>query len=271
MHDQLGRLYRSGREAAKLVLLPVLRPRRVDVCCCGLSKTGTHSLAGIFENYRSAHHPDAEIRFPLATDCLKGRLDIARARTILSRRDRLLRLEMESSTLAGILIEPLVQACPDKKFILTLRDVYSWCDSWIDHSINSPPAPGSPFAALDRVRLRLDEIRPTKYDSPLVERGCAPLASYFQLWTDHNTRVLRSAPQNRLLIVKTPDITPRLPEIAEWAGIPAMSLRSDRAWLFAAPRKHRVLSTLDPDYVQETAERYCGVLMQRYFPDVLPA
>lgn len=271
MRDRLRRAYRSGRDAAKLALLPMLRPRRLDVCCCGLSKTGTHSLAGIFENYRSAHHPDADIRFELATSCLNGQLDIARACRILKRRDRLLWLEMESSSLAGIVIDPLARACPDKQFILTLRDVYSWCDSWIDHFINSPPAEASPFAALDRIRLRIDETRSTKYDLPLIERGCAPLASYFKLWTDHNTRVLRSVPEDRLFIVKTPDISRRLPEIAAWVGVPANTLREDRAWLFAAPRKHRVLGILDAAYVEEAAEQFCGVLMRQYFPDNLPA
>jgi len=269
--DRLRRLYRSAREAAKLAVLPILRPRRVNVCCCGLSKTGTHSLAGIFENYRSAHHPDAEFRFPLATECLQGRLDVERARKLLRRRDRLLWLEMESSALGGILIEPLVQACPDKKFVLTFRDVFSWCDSWIDHNINFPPAKGSPFAALDRVRLKVDVIRPTQYDGPLVERGCASLASYFQLWTAHNSRVLKAVPENRLLVVKTPEITSRLQEIARWVGVPAVSLRADRAWLFAAPQKHRILSMLDPAYVRETAEQHCGALMRRYFPEALPS
>src|SRR5206468_4805128 len=108
------------------------RPRRLDVCCCGLSKSGTHSMAGLFENYRSRHHPDEGIRLPLATAYLKGEVEEAAAERILRRRDRLLWLEMESSTLGGILIDPFSRGCPSKKFILTIRDPYSWCDSWID-------------------------------------------------------------------------------------------------------------------------------------------
>jgi len=262
---------RSARERSKRLLLPLLRPRRLDVCCCGLSKTGTHSLAGIFENYRSAHHPDGDVRLPLAAAFLKGEESDARATKILRGRDRALWLEMESSSLAGILIAPLSRACPDKKFILTLRDVYSWCDSWIDHNLNRPPDPASPWAALDRIRLRVDEVPATKFDAPLLARGVQPLACYFGLWSDHNRRVLETLAPDRLLLLETGRIEERFEEIAAWAGVPAQTLRRDRSWLFAAPKKHRVLASLDPSYVQDTANRLCGALMERYFPEARPA
>jgi hypothetical protein len=115
---------------------------------------------------------------------------------------------MESSSLAGILIEPLSKACPGKKFILTIRDLYSWCDSWIDHNIDEPPSSSSPWGALDRIRLRVDDVEPTRFDSPLTERGLPPLACY------------------------------------------------------------HMLATLDRSYVQDTADRICGRLMDRYFPEV---
>jgi sulfotransferase family protein len=264
----LADLPRRARERAKTLLLPLLRSRRLDACCCGLSKTGTHSLAGVFENYRSAHHPDADVRLPLAMAFLKGEVDEANATRILRRRDRVLRLEMESSSLAGILIGPLSRACPEKKFILTIREVYSWCDSWIDHNLNRPPDPASPWSALDRIRLGVDAARATKFDVPLLERGGHPLACYFQLWTDHNRRVLETLAPDRVLLLETGQIAKRMRDIADWAGVPVETLRSDRNRLFTAPKKHRVLATLDRAYVQDTADRLCGPLMSRYFPNV---
>ena len=246
--------------------LPFARPRRFDACCCGLSKTGTHSMAGLFANYRCEHHPDAHTRLKLAMAYLKGDVDAASAEKTLRRRDRLLGLEMESSSLAGILIEPMLEACPEKKFILTIRDVYSWCDSWIDHNLNAPPPPSSLFGALDRVRLRVEDFPPTTYDAPLVARGLSSLASYFQLWAGHNTQVLQVVPAERLLVVKTEEIAGRIPDIAQWVGVPTRTLRADRGWLFAAPTKHRVLATLDASYVRDTAQRFCGTLMAQLYP-----
>jgi hypothetical protein len=150
-------------------------------------------MAGIFENYRCEHHPDTGTRLGLAKAYLKGEVNADRARRVLSSRDRDMWLEVESSTLAGVLIEPLVKACPRKKFILTIRDPYSWADPWIDHDVNLPPTKPSGFAELDKIR---------------------------------------------------------------------QTLRSDRAWLFASPKKHRVLATLDAAYVEDTAERFCGTLVR---------
>jgi hypothetical protein len=176
-------------------------------------------------------------------------------------------LEMESSSLAGILIEPLASACPGKKFILTIRDVYSWCDSWVDHNINLPAGDSSHWAALDRIRLRIKDFQPTKFDSPLIARGLPPLACYFQLWAHHNARVLEAVPASRLLIIETHQITVKIPEIAAWVGVPTEKLRMDRGWLFSTPKKHKVLATLDESYVRETADRFCGSLMDEYFPE----
>jgi hypothetical protein len=175
-------------------------------------------MAGLFERYRSAHHPDQDVRLPLAARYLKGEVQDAAAARVLRRRDRLLRLEMESSSLAGILIEPLSAACPDKKFILTVRDVYTWCDSWIDHNVNDPPESSSPWTALDRIRLRVDEVEPTRFDSPLIDRGLPPLACYFHLWAEHNSRVLEVVPPTRLLVVETSQILAKTGELAVWAG-----------------------------------------------------
>lgn len=220
-------------------------------------------MSGIFENYRSQHHPDADLRLALAIAWLKGELDESKARRTLRRRDRALWLEMESSSLAGILIEPLAKACPHKKFILTVRDPFRWCDSWIDHNINRPPDEKSLWGTLDRMRLRAGAFEPTKFDAPLTARGFLPLPCYFQLWTGHNQRVLRAVEPERLILLETNEIAKRLPEIAAWAGIPADTLRSDRSWLFSAPQKHGVLAEMDPGYVRDTAEQHCGALMRR--------
>jgi len=225
-------------------------------------------MAGIFENYRSRHHPDADVRLPLAVAYMKNEVGAHQARKVLKRRDRLMWLEAESSSLAGILIRPMIEACPDKKFILTMRDVYSWCDSWLDHNINSPPSDSSPWGKLDRVRLRVEDFRPTPYDGPLLEHGFPSLACYFQLWRSHNELVLASVPKDRLLVIKTPEIISKIPAIADWLGIHADTLVSSRGWLFAAPNRHGTLAKLDPGYVRDTAQAHCGNLMQQYFPDV---
>jgi len=256
------------RYLAKRLLFPLIRPRRFNICCCGLSKTGTHSMAAIFGGFRAEHHPDAAIRLPLAAAYLRNEVGDEQAGMILRRRDRELWLEMESSALAGILIRPMLSTCPDKRFILTIRDVYSWCDSWLDHNINSPPGSESPWRALDRVRLRVDALQPTKYDAPLLECGQFPLGCYFQLWQRHNSIVLDCVPPERLLVVKTHEILAAIPRIADWVGIAEHRLHAERGWVFATRKRNQLLATLDHGYVRDTAQQYCGSLMARFFPHV---
>ncbi len=244
--------------------------RRIDACCCGVSKTGTHSIAGLFDAFRSRHHADAELRLRLSFEALEGTLSLERATDVLETRDRRLWLEMDSSALLGILIEPYVAACPGKRVILTIRDVYSWCDSWFDHNINIPPDPSSPWTRLDRLRLRVDDFEPTKYDEPLLELGFPPLPCFFQLWARHNETVLAAVPSERLLVVRTSEILDRLGDIAAFTGVPTEALRRERGWLFASSTKHRVLARLDRQYVAETAARMCGPLMEQFFPGVTP-
>ncbi len=225
-------------------------------------------MAAIFEGFRAEHHPDAAIRLPMAEAYLKQEIGEEAAGQTLGRRDRELWLEMESSSLAGILIGPMASACPDKRFILTIRDVFSWCESWLDHNINSPPKEESPWRALDRVRLQVDALPPTRYDAPLLECGQFPLACYFQLWQQHNSNVLARVPPERLLIVKTNEIIASIPRIAGWLGIAANQLQADRGWAFATKRRNRMLARLEPGYVRDTAEQYCAGLMNQYFPEV---
>ena len=261
------RVRQIGRRAAQqLGLMPWLIPRRTDICCCGLSKTGTHSIAGLFQAYRTEHHPDSRIRLELAIGLLQNKLDEDEIAKLLRRRDRALWLEMESSTLAGILVRPLARACPRKRFVLTVRDVYSWCDSWFDHNINLPAHPG--FQNLDRIRLHPESFPVTPYDRPLKDRSFFSLAAYFSLWSQHTRHVLDSLPADRLLIVRTHELLASLPKIATFARVPTDSLLSGRGWEFRTERKHRVLAELDAGYVHETAERYSGEMMERLFGDI---
>jgi hypothetical protein len=261
------RLRRSGRIVAQQVgLLPWLLRRRTDLCCCGLSKTGTHSMAGLFGAYRAAHHPDRDVRLNLAIGLIQGEVTEDEIERSLLRRDRTLWLEMESSTLAGILIAPLARACPSKRFVLTVRDVYSWCNSWFDHNLNFPEQ--SRFTDLDRLRLQPEGFPPTRYDRPLQDRGFFSLAAYFSLWSRHTRHVLDVLPAERLLVVRTHEILARLPEIAAFARVPADSLRAERGWEFRTKQKHQLLAALDPEYVRDTAAQCSGELMQRFFAEI---
>lgn len=252
----------------QLGMMKFIYPRRFHAYCCGTAKSGTHSIQAIFKNYRSVHEVDIERTIQLALAYLYGEISDNEAERLIKKRDRMLWQEMDSSVVNGPLVKPIVNSFSKAKFILTIRNLYSWVDSMFNHQINiSVP---EPWYQLDRRTMKLDDFVHTKWDTPLTERGLYPLAAYFNNWATHNRTVLENVPKDRLLIVKMEEIRNRIPDMAEFIHVPAETLDPDSAWSYAARGKHGVLEKIDQDYVRDLAEKYCNELMNRIFPEVPP-
>ncbi len=182
--------------------------------------------------------------------------------------DRSVWLEMNSSLLNGFLLDPLVQRLPDAKFILTIRDCYSWANSFMDQKINTVLAQMHPWRRLWRTVLHPPEFEFSDQESLLRDRELFPLDGYFSYWARHNTHVLSTVPSDRLLVLRTTEISNSLERIADFVGVPVNSLNSEKTHSFKAPKRHGTLKQLNPDFVKKTAERYCGELMDRFFPGI---
>ncbi len=242
------------------------RPRRFHAYCVGALKSGTHSIAGmLMRHYRSSHEP----RVPELIDAVLAfsRREIARPdlQRLLHRRDRSLWLEMEASAFNVHVLDLLVEEFPDARFILTIRDCYSWVDSALNHQLGRKlpahyesflrywVAPGSEYARAELV---------------LKDKGLYPLKSYFRAWANHNQRVLDTVPADRLLVIRTNEISKSPKRIAGFLGIPARTLDRSRSRSFASRKRFDLLSSIDPDYVKEAAQEDCMPLMTRFFPGV---
>lgn len=271
MNPRLKRQVRSRIRSAlgDVRLLPLVLPRRFHAYGCGAPKTGTHSINAIFGNYRTDHETDLRRTAKLAIAYMDGTKSDQEVERLLRRRDRQLWLEMDSSSINGDLIKPLVRISPKAKFILTIRDVYSWIDSDINQAINNDPM-ATPLGPLHLKRRQLDVFPYTSYDEPLEAWGLGSLASFLNAWSHHNRTVLQSVPEDRLMIVRTSEIGSQIPAIAAFVGVPEETLIGRSAQTFTTKKKHGVLAQMDSGYVRELAERHCGDLMRRFFPDVGP-
>ncbi|MDJ0947525.1 MAG: sulfotransferase [Alphaproteobacteria bacterium] len=261
-----GTGWRIRETLGQLRLLETLRPRRFQAYGCGAAKTGTHSICNIFRRrYRAAHEIDIKRTVELATAYLEGSIPDREIGPLLRRRDWRYWLEMDSSLLNGFLIAPLIRTFPNARFILTVRDPMSWADSLMNHEINR----GRPeyWFRFDDLVWEVERFGYTPHDSVLEARGIRPLAAYFNLWARQNREVLNSTPRDQLLILRTEDIPNRLADIAAHVGVPVDTLDAMSASSYAAPQKHALLAKLDPDYVRETEEVYCGELMKVLFPE----
>lgn len=126
-----------------------LRGRKTHVYCIGAAKTGTTSIAQIYNKvYRTAHEPEVEQTTGCVMDYLSGRLSETECAKRLMARDKRLNLEMESSHPLGYFTPLLVSSFPDAKFLVTIRDPRSWIKSRINFHLNKTPPEWEPYGIL---------------------------------------------------------------------------------------------------------------------------
>lgn len=245
-----------------------LRRRRFLAFGLGTPRSGTTSLAAIFEGrYRAEREPD----YARSINLLRAvREDQVRGEALCAEllgRDRRLHLELEASCFLSELTVPLQEAFPAARFILTLRDCYSWLDSILNLAIAiriSGKDRGQWFATL----FRPERHRYQTADAPLQQLGLYPLDAYLSHWSRVNTHVLSTVDDERLLVVRTPELETALHQLARHLRIPAHTLSRSAAHRNRMQFKHGVLQQLDPSYLRDQCEHYCRPLMDRFFPTV---
>jgi hypothetical protein len=175
-----------------------------------MAKTGTHSLAGVFSRYRAWHEPELEHFQQIIMARANGDLSDSAARDQIRRLDRRRWLEFNSSWTNYFLLELLLDEYPRAKFLLTIRDCYSWLDSVFNQLL------GRNHKEFQHQfhRWLAVSLSPGSHedgDRVLAERGLWPL--------DHGSaagasisRILAWVPSDRLLIIRTRifDVTSQL-------------------------------------------------------------
>jgi len=248
-------------------LRPHLLPRRFHAFCVGGPKTGTHSLAGVFSRYRAWHEPLTEHFMQIIVERANGDLSDPAARNQIRRLDRRMWLEFNSSWINYFLLELLLEEFPRARFVLTIRDCYSWLDSMFNELL------GRPHSVFQTrfYRWYIDSLSPGSHedgDRVLAERGLWPLDLWLRAWNNHNVRMLHLVPRDRLLIVSTPDIRRDIPRLADFLGIPPDTLDAGRSHEYTAHAKFGLLSQIDPNYLHACVAKQCGDLMKKFFPEI---
>ena len=246
------------------------RQLRFKAYCVGMAKTRTTSIHAIFNSvqYRSAHEAEARFLIPKILAFEQGKINQSQLTQYVKHRDRRLGLEMDSSNINYHLIDILVKEFSEAKFILTIRDCYSWLDSLIDQHISTLTR--SLFrhhrADLNDLRFRADK-KPAQEEIILANYGQYTLDGYFACWNEHNSKVLATVPEERLLVIKTREIDQNLRKIEEFLGIPLGTLPKNVREK-ARKKRFNLLSQIDKDFLEAKANFHCKELMDKYFPEV---
>lgn len=247
-------------------LYRLIEPRKFHAYCIGTAKSGTHSMASIFsESYRSAHEEAYGALIERYLSWRGGQISAESFRDFLSDHDRFAWLEMDSSHVHIEYIDLLVELFPKAKFILTIRDCFSWLESFLNHSINYPD--NEMWKRLYRWQYGKRHFSYESSEAVLKEYSFFPLKSYFSTWDAHNRRAINVVPSERLLVVRTSDISRQIDQLASFLEVTPSSLSVAKSHSFKAPKKQHILSSMDHDYVKQVAQTHCGELMNRYFSD----
>jgi len=246
----------------------IRRPEpRFRLYCVGLGKTGTHSVANLFkEHYRSDHEVGAEMDIRMVRAMLGNEEPPMDPVEYIRRRDRYLRLEVDSNNLLRYFLDPLLAEFPDARFVVTIRDCYSWVDSVFNNRLARRISPG--WKSLRALTFQTEGIPFPPEEQVLADRGLIPLEACFSTWARENSRTIGAIPANRLLIVRTDQLGDSLDRIAEFVGVPPEHLDRRRSHAYRAPKKFGLLEQIDQEHLIATAERCCGELMREHFPEI---
>lgn len=241
--------------------------RKARLYCVGTAKSGTHSIASMWDDtVRAQHEAQSAALIGKITEIARGEVSNPDVRRYIRGRDRRLKLDVDSSQLNFFLLDYLLEEFRDAQFLLTVRDCYSWLDSFINDSLRREAR--DDWLEFRAFRFRADQFQHPLEELALMSKGLYTLDGYLSYWSSHNEKVLAAVPAERLLIVKTNDITKRADEIAEFAGLPTASIRAAGSHSFKNPHKFSVLGELDRDYLESKIRQHCSRVMERLFPEI---
>ena len=207
---------RATREAIGFCIR-LKHPRRNRLYCVGAAKTGTHSIHSMFDDtVRSRHEAYSEELIEKILDLHEERITDAEMLSYVRQRDRRLRLDVDSSQLNFFLIDYLLDEFPDALFLLTIRDCYSWLDSFINDSLRRSTSKN--WLRLRELRFQAGALSHPAEERALKDKGLYNLDGYLSYWANHNNKVLSSVPKDRLMIVRTQAISRAAPDIAAFAA-----------------------------------------------------
>jgi Sulfotransferase domain len=249
--------------------MPVYSHRRIHAYCIGLPRSGTHSMATMFsKRYAAYHEPLSHDTIVHLLNYLLGNYSSQQFNALLVARDKYLQLEMEASHMLHHVIDRVVDLFPDAKFILTIRDPFSWLESEINQNVFTEHCPI--WKALERYRYgRYNRTFEAQERSLATIDNVYPISSYLSYWKDHYTLVTNRVPRHRLFLLKTHEIHKCVIPLASFLNIEPTSIDIEQCHAASNTQKSiNLYSYVSKGFVAEQVEQYCGDIVHKIFPEL---
>lgn len=238
--------------------------RRFRAYNVGLPRTGTSSMYSLFGHYRSGNEFMERETVMQIVDWQDKKLSDAAFRAYILRRDQEGGLEMDASSFNHFYLDILAEEFPQAKFIFTIREPYTWMNSYLklllrwrqSLTARSTILPQwttdygrilfgtftwETFASSDRLRQSLPEL----------------VDGFVRHWAEANRRIFALLPADRSLVVRTPELSSQQGAIARFIGIPRETLTTDHH-TNASPDNSDLLADLVPSVFAERCALYAS-------------
>jgi Sulfotransferase domain len=232
----------------------------------GAAKTGTHSLAAMFEDsLRAAHEPESHHLLRLVLGRASAKLTQSEFVAGVEALFRSLNLELNVCQINGFIVDTLVDLYPEAAYVLTVRDARSWVRSIVNHQVTrmSYDPAWQDFREL-RFQPEAHPRRPE--DRPLEKNACYSLDAYLSYWVRHNAGVIQRVPAGRLLIVPMAQLAREAASIAAFIGAGPAAANAEKGHVYSGDYIDSPLDEMNPDYVKDRIAFYTDRLLEQTLP-----
>ena len=231
---------------------------RAKAFCVGQAKSGTASLlVGLLSaNYRAAHEPERAATLDLILPHAHGELSDTAIREHLRERVARLDLEYDVASVNQFLIRHLLDVFRVAKFIVLIRDCYTWLKSIMGHlAVRDVPDDVVVFL---RWWFKSARYPHGAEDRVLADRGLFLVAAY-HAWIRNVDSCIRSIPVDRRLVLRTNELGASHRRLAEFLGIPVNSLDIAHDHRNRGTPMEPVTSLVAPGYIDEMVYSICPI------------
>ena len=235
----------------------------------GLPKTGTTSLSAMLTNYRSGHEAWLDFLAEPAVARVRGEIDDETFWETVRNRFVPLRAEMDCVTCHHLYVDVLQEKYPKAKFVVTYRDVRSWANSLLDLVMLRRRTPPDQRGHRSWYRSYGDWISEGTFSLDPADDGddTAALPALMRSWATYMRVMPIALPAERTIWIKTSEFTARVPDLAEFLGIPVVTIAMDKVHSNATPASFDRFTRADRDVIDSVYAEHCADIMAEHFPE----
>jgi hypothetical protein len=228
----------------------------------GLFRTGTTTMCEMFaKSFRADHEFWVEEELDAIVKRFTGAVSDEELGAFVEVRDKEKPLDLDSSGAHFGLIDILTTEFPDAKFILTLRNVYSWLNSCVGKLYGD--FIGGRNSRIGELANCLDCL--PDYTFAIEDRTgyriC--LEQMIKTWNGVNRSIMRLVPPERLLVLNTETLSHSADEIAIFCEIDQNLLESCHS--NSGPAVN-FLACFNPERLDELVRQHCLGMMSEAYP-----